>query len=354
MKRKILQLVTGLGVGGAERVVLDLSIGLDPAKYENAVLALSKKNEMLDTFREHGIEVTSLNKSNRLSDFLSMVTTTRDYIRTHRIELIHAHMTHAMILAVVLKLFSPKLKIVFTSHNTTFGSKLRNVIICLLKPFRDVDILFSEGQRTPIYKKRYEVIPNGIDTKPYRERLEKFETFTFLSVGRLDAAKNHLHLIDCAKVLEEQNIEFQVLIAGEGVLRPEIEAKIAALGLQQRVTLLGIRRDIAGLMSRSHAFVMPSLWEGLPIVLLEAGASGLPCISTPVGTIPSLLDDTNAYLAQTEDFAAKMVHVYHHPDEAQEQAQKLREKVERHYSIGSIVQRHEAIYDACLGTGVSS
>lgn len=348
MKSNILQLVTGLGVGGAERVVLDLSIGLNRAKYNNFVLSLSKKNEMLDIFHENDINVTSLGKSNSFKDFLSMITITKEFIKSNKIELIHAHMTHAMILAVIMKLFFPRLKIVFTSHNTTFGSKVRNVLISMLKPLRNIDILFSEEQRTSIYKDMYRVIPNGINTKPYQIKLEKFEKFTFLSVGRLDEAKNHLYLIECAKKLADKNLDFEILIAGEGSLRPQIEAKITQYNLKNVVKLLGNRRDIVELMAQSHVFVMPSLWEGLPIVLLEAGASDLPCISTPVGTIPSLLNDANAYLSTHDDFAATMEYVYDHYPEAIEKSKKLQEKVINNYSIESIVVSHQEIYDELL------
>lgn len=348
MKSNILQLVTGLGVGGAERVVLDLSIGLDKSKYNNYVLSLSKKNEMLDIFKENDINVTSLNKNNSLKDFISMIFETKNFVKTHKINLIHAHMTHAMILAVIVKIFFPKLKIVFTSHNTTFGSKIRNILIYILKPFRNIDILFSEEQRTSIYKNQYKVIPNGINTKPYQIKLNKFEKFTFLSVGRLDEAKNHLHLVECVKDLADKNLDFEVLIAGEGSLRNQIEEKISKYNLQKKVKLLGIRKDIKELMSQSHVFVMPSLWEGLPIVLLEAGASSLPCISTPVGTIPSLLNESNAYVTDNNSFSNTMEYVYNNYNQAIKKSEKLHEKVLNNYSIESIVINHELIYDEFL------
>lgn len=348
MKSNILQIITGLGVGGAERVVLDLSLGLDKSKYNNFVLSLSKKNEMLETFIEKDINVTTLNKSSNLKDFISMIKLTKEFIKEKKINLVHAHMTDAMVIAVLMKFFYPKLNIIFTSHNTTFGSKVRNILIYLLKPFRSIDILFSEEQLTSIYKKEHKVIPNGINTKPYQIQPEKFEKFTFLSVGRLDEAKNHLHLVDCAKVLSDKNIDFEILIAGEGSLRSLIEEKITKYELQDKVKLLGIRRDIVELMSKSHVFVMPSLWEGLPIVLLEAGASDLPCISTPVGTIPSLLNDTNAYLTDNIQFAKKMEFVYKNYGEAIEKSKNLHKKVLKDYSIDSIVNSHELIYDEYL------
>lgn len=345
MKSNILQIITGLGVGGAERVVLDLSLGLDKSKYNNYVLSLSKKNEMLETFIENEVNVTTLNKNSNFKDFISMIKLTKEFIKEKKINLIHAHMTDAMVIAVIMKFFFPKLNIVFTSHNTTFGSKVRNVLIYLLKPFRSIDILFSEEQLTSIYKNVHKVIPNGINTKPYQIKPEKFERFTFLSVGRLDEAKNHLHLVDCAKVLSDKNIDFEILIAGEGSLRPQIEDKISKYKLEDKVKLLGIRKDIVELMSKAHVFVMPSLWEGLPIVLLEAGASSLPCISTPVGTIRSLLNDSNSYLTDNKHFSEKMEYVYNNYEKAIEKSKLLHEKVLKNYSIESIVQNHETIYD---------
>ncbi len=347
-KINLLHLITGLGVGGAERVVLDLAKNADKSKFNIYVVSLSKKIEMLNDFKRENIEVVSLQKDNSYKDFFQIVLFLNRYIKEHNINIIHAHMTHSMIIAVVIKFMNPKVKIVFTSHNVQFGAKHREVIIYLLKFFRNEDILFSDKQISSIYRKNFKIIPNGVDVTLYQAKKKKLDKFTFLSVGRLEPVKNHLHLLRCAKALKEKNYEFQILIAGQGKQYEKLEKYIQLNHLNSYVTLLGLHFDIAGLMMKSHAFALPSLWEGLPIVLLEAGASSLPVISTPVGTIPSLLDESNGYLTTEDKFCDTMEHVINYYEEAKLKATALYEKVIHEYSIESVVKKHEALYISLL------
>lgn len=343
----LLHLITGLAVGGAERVVLDLAKNSNKQKYKLWVLSMSKHTDMLEHFQKESIDIDVLHRSNSLKDFFKIISSVNSHVKKNKIELIHAHMTDSMVVAVMVKMLNPKLKIVFTSHNVTFGSKLRTWSVKLLKPFRDRDILFSEGQLSPIYKKNYEMIPNGIDISRYQLDLQKNELFTFITIGRLEKQKNHIKLLESAKVLKDKGLEFQVLIVGEGkdpIQKEKVESFIATHQLENHVKLLGVRFDIPELIVKADVFVLSSAWEGLPIVLLEAGASKLPIISTPVGSIPSLINESNGYLAD-ENFTETMEEVMHNYDEAKSRAIKLYDTVVENYSIESVVKKHEKIYE---------
>jgi glycosyltransferase involved in cell wall biosynthesis len=343
----LVHLITGLGVGGAERVVLDLSRNSDSQRYETSVISMSKQDAMLALFQKENIEVNVLYKDSTIKDFFKILKEVNRSIKKQKIQVIHAHMTDAMMVAVLVKVLNPKLKLVFTSHNITFGSKLRTTAIKLLKPFRDRDILFSDEQLSPIYKKNYEMIPNGIDIGRYQLNLQKDKKFTFITVGRLEKQKDHIKLLEAVVKLKEKNIAFQLLIVGEGK-EPEQKEKIKAFitthKLQEQVHLLGVRFDIPELISKADCFVLSSAWEGLPIVLLEAAASHVPIISTPVGSIPSLIDEHCGYLAD-DNFAETMEEVMQHYASAKERASLLYDKVAKNYSIESIVKRHEKIYE---------
>lgn len=347
-KINVLHLVTGLCVGGAERVVLDLAKNADHEKYNVFVVSMSKRVEMLDEFQKNNINIQALEKDNSSKEFFQIIFFLNSFVRKNKIIIIHAHMTHSMIAAVIVKAMNPKIKIVFTSHSITFGSKLREILIYLLKPFRDKDILFSNEQESSIYKENFGIIPNGVDVDAYKLKRTKFEKFTFLAVGRLEHVKNHIRLLECAADLKKKNYDFEILIAGEGDQLKTLNEYIHDNRLEKYVTLLGLRSDIAELMAKSHAFVMPSLWEGLPIVLLEAGATGMPVISTPVGSIPSLIDESNGYLVKEDDFSKTMEQVINNYDEAILKAMCLQMKVIDQYGIKSIVDKHEKLYVSLL------
>jgi len=252
-------------------------------------------------------------------------------------------MTHSIIVASIIKVLNPSIKIVYTSHNLNIGSKVREMIIWSLKVFRNLDIVFSKDILKFFYKKNYKIIPNGIKVDKYSLNLEKNKKFTFIAVGRLETVKNHIFLIEIANELKNK-YDFEIQIVGNGYLKEELENLIQKYNLENYVKLLGLRNDIPQLLGQSHCLLMPSLWEGLPIVILEAGASSLPVVSTPVGSVPSLLNGENAYLVELDGFKNKMIEVLEDRENATLKGKKLFEEINLKYSIEAIVEAHEKIY----------
>ena len=111
------------------------------------------------------------------------------------------------------------------------------------------------------------------------------ETFVVGHVGRFADVKNHLFLLDVFKEISLRRPAAEMLLVGDGELRSTVEEKTAALGLQNRVIFTGDRSDVNELMMAMDVFVFPSKYEGLPVTLVEAQCSGLPCIISD--TIPS-------------------------------------------------------------------
>jgi len=350
-KINILQLSTGLGVGGAEKVILELSKSINNQKFDNKVIGLSNSLGLNYRFKEEEIKTTILNEKKSLVGFKNMISFVNKFVKDNKIDIIHAHMTHAMFVAVAVKLFNPHIKIVFTSHSVNVGSKFREMAIFLLKPFRNADIIFSKEQLGAKYKSNYFIIANGIDTKAYQLNCKKSKKFTFLAIGSLREPKNHIHLIQCAALLRNK-FQFQILIVGEGPLRNTLEEAIEKYQIQSYIKLLGLRSDIPELLNTSHCFVMPSLWEGMPISILEAGAANLPIISTPAGSIPSVLNKENAFLANLNNFHTKMKYVLTHYYVALRKAKKLEKRVFENYDIKAMYKKHEELYILLLNNKV--
>ncbi|WP_428737638.1 glycosyltransferase [Sulfurimonas sp.] len=342
-KISILELVTGLGMGGAEKVVYDLSRTLNKNDYDLYVIGLSKRDELLESFVKSGIKTEILYKDNSLKDFFSMLFFFNRFIKTHKVDIIHAHMVHSLIVSSILKIFHPKLKIIFTSHNVVIGSKYMELLIYLLKPLRNMDIVFSKEIIKYFYKSNYKLIPNGIDLKKFYPHGEKESEFTFISVGRLEDVKNHKFIIEIAKQLVGE-YNFQIQIVGNGYLFNDLNNLIQKYNLKNVVKLLGTRDDIPELLSKAHCLIMPSLWEGLPIAILEAGASQIPIVATNVGSIPSLLNTQNSYVCDIKDFQANMIQVLENYEMAKNKSQILYEKISQFYSLESVVKQHDEIY----------
>lgn len=307
------------------------------------MISFSNELGLLDDYIYHQIKVIPLKKDNSLKSFFEIFAFSNSFVRSENIDIIHAHMFHAMLIAAMLKIRNLKIKVVFTSHNVNLGSRLREFLIFLLKPLRNIDILFSHNMKRYFHKSHNTVIQNAVNAKEFKGQSNKFEKFTFLAVGHLREAKNYPFLLKCAKELKK-SFDFQILIAGEGKLKEELQEIIQTEQLEKNVFLLGNVENISKLLHQSHCLVMPSLWEGMPIAVLEAGASKLPVVATPVGSIPSVLNDDNAYLATLDEFADRMAGVYHNYLDAQKKAERFYDQVIKEHTIEKMANKLEDLY----------
>ncbi|WP_169086930.1 glycosyltransferase family 1 protein [Paenibacillus sp. PL91] len=132
------------------------------------------------------------------------------------------------------------------------------------------------------------VLNNAVDVKQFsfnsstrdaiRAELAAGDRLVIGHIGRFNEQKNHDFLIDIFKAVHDKEPNSMLVLAGEGHLRPMIEKKIERLGLSEHVKLLGVRADVSDLLQGIDIFLFPSLFEGLPVVLIEAQAAGLSCV----------------------------------------------------------------------------
>jgi glycosyltransferase involved in cell wall biosynthesis len=125
------------------------------------------------------------------------------------------------------------------------------------------------------------------------------------SIGRLSPQKAPLDFVNAARLVLDREPATHFLMVGDGPLRPQVEARIAGLGMTERFTLTGLRRDVPELMAAADVFVLCSLWEGLPRVLPQAMATGLPIAATRVdGNAEAVVDGVNGLLSPPGDVPA--------------------------------------------------
>ena len=167
----------------------------------------------------------------------------------------------------------------------------------------------------------YQIINNAIDVAAYtydptkrqemRRQLGLENEFTIGHVGRFNQPKNHPFLIDIFAALLKKEPNAVLLLAGGGEDMPKIQAKAHALGITEYVRFLGVRSDVADLMQAMDVFVFPSLYEGLPVTMVEAQAAGLPCIISdkvpPECIITEGLVDTLPLSAGAETWSEKLL-----------------------------------------------
>ncbi len=213
----------------------------------------------------------------------------------------------------------------------------------------------------PREKIRY--IPNGVDTERFRpdsavrarlrEELGLRDAFVWLAVGRFEKPKDYPTMLQAfAQVLEGQR-EAVLLVAGDGPLRPAMEELAHELGIAERVRFLGIRRDVPELMNTADAYLMSSSWEGMPMVLLEASATGLPIVATHVGGNPEIvLDGKTGFLVPSKNpkaLAQAMLRLMSIPErERQKMGEAARRHIEANFSLDRVVEQWEILYRELL------
>lgn len=193
------------------------------------------------------------------------------------------------------------------SHSTSNGNGVTAIVKNYLQrnipKYADTLIACSELSGQWLYKgKKFDIIKNGIDLDEYsfdvqtREHYRRdlgIDNSTLLvgHVGRFHEAKNHLFLIDVFQGIHAIRNDSKLILVGDGDLRHEIEDKINKLGIRENVILTGVRKDIPKLLQAMDVFVFPSKWEGFPVSLLEAQASGLPCYVSDSVTSEAFIAD---------------------------------------------------------------
>ncbi len=158
-------------------------------------------------------------------------------------------------------------------------------------PYSDFLFVCGEEAGNWLYGKqnshRFVMMNNAVDAKKFayssdnrnqlRQELNIDGKFTILNVGRFNPQKNHSFIIDIFKEIKKLHQDSVLLLVGNGELEDEIKSKVNSLGLQNDVMFLGLRDDVHHLLSASDVFLFPSLYEGLPVTLVEAQSSGIQC-----------------------------------------------------------------------------
>lgn len=199
------------------------------------------------------------------------------------------------------------------------------------------------------------VVPNGIDPAPFAAarpiELARFdldpERPTAAVVGLLNVAKGQDLLLEA---LAAEGCEaLQLLVAGDGAMRAELEARARELGLDERVRFLGFRRDVPELLASVDLLVLPSRWEGMPYVALEAMASARPVLTTPVnGAVDAVVDGLTGWIARevsAEALAERLRELLALPREAlREAGARGRERVMARFTKDAMVDGLVALY----------
>lgn len=365
---RILLVTTGLKVGGAEHQVVALARAFLGMGHAVAILSLSPGREIDPPA---GADVIELDMRKTPAGMMRALWRARALVRTWAPDVIHAHMVHANLFARALTRVVACPPLVCTAHSFREGGRLRMLAYRLTDGWGNLTTHVSSDGRAGMIAaggvpaKRIAVMPNGIDVGRFRpdaaQRLATREalgigvdTRLLLNVGRLVPEKSQDTLIRAFARIEDGTTPSHLLIAGGGPLRQPLADLVASLGLGGRVTLLGPRDDVPALLNAADAFALSSNIEGLPMVLVEALATGCPVVSTDAPGVAEVLGNQGTIVARGDipALAAALASTLRDGRGTAEQAGARRERVLGAFSIEAAARRWLSLYASLPGRGV--
>lgn len=360
----ILQFINSLNYGGAETHLVRLCRSLRDRGHQVTVVSMCTPEAFVDDLAAIGVPVHSLHMRPSVPDPRAILKFAR-LVRRIQPDVVHSHIIHANILARITRLLAPMPRLICTAHNTHEGGRILERLLRLTDSLCDLNTQVSaagaaryiEAGIVPSAKILH--VANGLNlsVKPPDDREETRLTlmlandFIWLAVGRLEEAKDWPNLIRAfarLPVCEERTP--RLLVVGDGSLKSEIHTLATALPAAKRIQFLGLRDDVPKLMRATDSYVMSSAWEGLPMVLLEAGAAALPIVATRVGgNAEAVLDGVTGLLVPARDEAAlatAMQQMMEMPKAAcLEMGKQGQAHVLRNYNIDQLVENWLALYE---------
>jgi glycosyltransferase involved in cell wall biosynthesis len=207
------------------------------------------------------------------------------------------------------------------------------------------------------------VIPYGIDTSLFNDEhhiQDVYDEFgiphdhqIIVNVARLVPQKGHKYLIDAAKIVLSVYDKVTLLIVGDGDLKDQLLLRADNVGISERCVFAGHRSDVPRILNACDIFVMPSLFEGLCMAVMEAFAAGLPVVATPVGGIPSTVIDCETGvlvpLRNANKLAEALIRVLDNPTQADEMGLMGKKRIDTKFSLDKMVRGTESVYIDALG-----
>jgi glycosyltransferase involved in cell wall biosynthesis len=297
---KVLYVFAALPVGGAEEVLITEVEGLDQTRFDPLVCVLSEKGPMGERIENRGFPVVALHRMKSHRFDLRIIRDLYRLIKTEKVEVVHTHLYDGNKYGRLAAGLARVPCLISHYHNVYVRRRTKyHLINRALSVLNDRILAVSQAVKESVVRcdrispGKIEVLYNGINPAKFkgdftdsgvrREFGVKPEDFFIGVVARLEEQKGHMVLFRALRRLLPDFPQIKVLVVGDGTLRPVLEAKVLEMGLSEQVLFVGTRKDIPEILAALDLFILPSLWEGFSMAILEALATGTPVMATDVG-----------------------------------------------------------------------
>ena len=357
-----MQLVLSLSPGGTERLVIEIVRALN-GRMDFVVCCLDEPGAWAADVE--ALQVPVLTLSRRPGFHPRLAVDLARVLKQHRVDVVHCHHYSPFVYGVLASLLRPSTQLVFTEHGKLSGagpSRKRRWVNPLLSRkrghFRAVSAdlrrhMLAEG----FQPERLKVLYNGVDPGERPSDFDRYaarvvlglpsDAFVIGTVGRLDPVKNLELLLQTHARVATANDRAHLVIVGDGPERGALEAKAEALGITGPVSFAGYRQDVRFLMPAFDVFVNCSTYEGVSLTILEAMATAVPVVATPVGGNPEVVVDRETGLlvrANPKMLAHAIAHLAGDETRRRRMGDAGRRRVEQDFSIARMVEDYAKLY----------
>jgi glycosyltransferase involved in cell wall biosynthesis len=366
-KIRVLECIRQGQIGGGESHLLSLVENLDRSRFEPVVLSFTD-GPMIERLKAMGVPAHVIYTEKPFD--VSKWKAVKQFIREQKVDLVHAHGTRAAS-NVLWTCRRMKLPVIYTVHGWSFHQDQKPMVRRLRilgekyitrRSNLNISVSASNQQSGKNYIPSFKsiVINNGIDPKKFDPKkqfrdirselnIPKDEVLV-LFIARFTSHKQPLSLIRAFAQALPSNPKMHLLLTGDGDQKEEAVTLIKELGLEHKITLQPFRQDVPDVLASADIFVLPSLWEGLPIGLLEAMAMGKAIIASNVdGTSEIIRHNHNGLLVETanlvSNLSSALVQLSHDENLRHQFSRKAIETVMEKYNAEDMTRKIEEVYE---------
>ena len=352
--------ITDLDSGGAERALVQLVTGLDRSRWEPRLFCLSGEGILAEELFRADVPVACLGAKSSRNPWV--IFRLARALRDFRPALLQTYLYHANIAGRFAGRLARVPVIVSGIRVAERRSRFRLWFDRVTRGMVDHHVCVSEAvatfsrQHSRLSGENITVIPNGVDAELFAGAepidLTEFgipqEAQTLLFVGRLDPQKDPFVLLQAMELLTRSQPELHLLFVGDGPLQEDLMLQVVDRELNRQIHFAGRRDDVANLMKACDLFVLPSRWEGMPNVVLEAMAAGLPIVATEVeGTTELLAENQTGLLVPPKSpsaLAEAVGALLRDPKQAQGMGNRAQQLVVKCFTWNNVIERYDELY----------
>lgn len=306
--KKIVFIIPSLDVAGAERMASQLAIYLEKNMYDITLISFfSNRTSISKRLEDCGVKIYYLDK-NRGVEF-KIIPKIWGILRKIKPDIVHTHLNtliYAFIPCLLLKI-----PVIHTIHNVaskelpSLSSKVHKILFqkkIALPVAISPTIQDSISEYYNIPKTTIPMIYNGIELeKCIPKKMYNRECKEILHIGRFSEQKNHEMLINSVSKILKKHKNIKLILCGEGELKKSIEDEVIKMGIASQVIFRGLIDNVFQVLNEADIFVLPSLYEGFPITIIEALGTGVPIIATDVGGVGDIIkNEENGVLCKVD------------------------------------------------------